>query len=392
MRGCFGGCTFCSITAHQGRIIQSRSQESVLAELRSMAADATFSGVVSDLGGPTANMYEMRCTRPEVEAKCKRLSCVHPTICKLLGTDHGPLVELMRQSREVPGIDNVFVASGIRMDLAQKSPEYMEELAKHHVGGHLKVAPEHTDANVLRVMKKPDSEDYQGFAEAFQNASRKAGKKQFLVPYYIASHPGSDLNAMIDLAVFLKRNGYKPDQVQDFIPAPFDIATAIYYHRHRPVHGGRGLRRKRLARPEDAAGVDAVLQAGKLLHGAGGSAQGGAAGPDRRRAATASSLLIRLARPSRRDGGRRMRRPKATIIIQLPTQRRASRSASAACRIRATGRGGRQHVVRTRSVNGKGAVVDRSVKRLGLVPYVEGNASPRPHSVSRGDRSARVQP
>ena len=253
MRGCFGGCTFCSITAHQGRIIQSRSQESVLAELRSMAADATFSGVVSDLGGPTANMYEMRCTRPEVEAKCKRLSCVHPTICKLLGTNHGPLVELMRQSREVPGIDNVFVASGIRMDLAQKSPEYMEELAKHHVGGHLKVAPEHTDANVLRVMKKPDSEDYQGFAEAFQNASRKAGKKQFLVPYYIASHPGSDLNAMIDLAVFLKRNGYKPDQVQDFIPAPFDIATCMYYTGLDPFTGqevyvARHLRDRKLQR------------------------------------------------------------------------------------------------------------------------------------------------
>jgi len=253
MRGCFGGCTFCSITAHQGRIIQSRSQESVLAELRSMAADATFSGVVSDLGGPTANMYEMRCTRPEVEAKCKRLSCVHPTICKLLGTDHGPLVELMRQSREVPGIDKVFVASGIRMDLAQKSPEYMEELARHHVGGHLKVAPEHTDANVLRVMKKPGSEDYQGFAEAFQNASRKAGKKQFLVPYYIASHPGSDLNAMIDLAVFLKRNGYRPDQVQDFIPAPFDIATCMYYTGLDPFTGqevyvARHLRDRKLQR------------------------------------------------------------------------------------------------------------------------------------------------
>src|SRR5271166_3345100 len=276
MRGCFGGCTFCSITAHQGRIVQSRSQESILAELRSMAADATFSGVVSDLGGPTANMYEMRCTRPEVEAKCKRLSCVHPKICKLLGTDHGPLVELMRQSREVPGIDNVFVASGIRMDLAQKSPEYMEELAKHHVGGHLKVAPEHTDANVLRVMKKPGSEDYQGFAEAFQNASRKAGKKQFLVPYYIASHPGSDLNAMIDLAVFLKRNGYKPDQVQDFIPAPFDIATCMYYTGLDPFTGqevyvARHLRDRKLQRallqffkPENYFEVrKALLEAGR---------------------------------------------------------------------------------------------------------------------------------
>jgi len=237
MRGCFGGCTFCSITAHQGRIIQSRSPESVLGELRRMGEDPSFSGVVSDLGGPTANMYQMKCVRPEVEAKCKRLSCVHPKICKLLGTDHGPLVELMRQSREVPGIDQVLVASGIRMDLAQKSPEYMAELVQHHVGGHLKVAPEHTDSNVLRLMKKPDSGDFQGFAQAFDSASTAAGKKQYVVPYFIASHPGSDLNAMIDLAVFLKRNGYRPDQVQDFIPAPFDIATCMYHTGLDPFTG-----------------------------------------------------------------------------------------------------------------------------------------------------------
>ncbi|OJW16276.1 MAG: YgiQ family radical SAM protein [Planctomycetales bacterium 71-10] len=253
MRGCFGGCTFCSITAHQGRIIQSRSQESILAELKAMGRDPKFSGVVSDIGGPTANMYQMRCTRPEVEAKCKRLSCVHPTVCKLLGTDHGPLIDLMKQSRETPGIKKVHVASGIRMDLAQKSPEYLEELAKHHVGGHLKVAPEHTDPNVLKLMKKPNQADYDGFAEAFQEASRKAGKRQFLVPYYIASHPGSDLNAMIDLAVFLKRNGYKPDQVQDFIPAPFDIATCMYYTGKDPftgeeVHIARGLRDRKMQR------------------------------------------------------------------------------------------------------------------------------------------------
>ena len=177
MRGCFGGCTFCSITAHQGRIIQSRSPESVLGELRRMGQDPSFSGVVSDIGGPTANMYQMNCTRPEVEAKCKRLSCVHPKICKLLGTDHGRLVDLMKQSREVPGIDKVYVASGIRMDLAQQSPEYMAELVKHHVGGHLKVAPEHTDSNVLRLMKKPDSNDFEGFAQAFQKASNAAGKE-----------------------------------------------------------------------------------------------------------------------------------------------------------------------------------------------------------------------
>ena len=155
MRGCFGGCTFCSITAHEGRIIQSRSQESVLGEIRQMAADPDFKGVVSDIGGPTANMYQMRCTRPEVEAKCRRLSCVHPTICKLLGTDHGPLVQLMQAARKQPGVKKVLVASGIRMDLARRSPEYMRELAAHHVGGHLKVAPEHTDPDVLALMKKP---------------------------------------------------------------------------------------------------------------------------------------------------------------------------------------------------------------------------------------------
>jgi len=253
MRGCFGGCTFCSITAHQGRIIQSRSKESILTELKQMGRDPKFSGVVSDIGGPTANMYEMRCKRPEVEAKCRRLSCVHPTVCKLLGTDHGPLVDLMRESRQVAGIDRVLVASGIRMDLAQKSPEYLEELAKHHVGGHLKVAPEHTDSAVLKLMKKPNSADYDGFAEAFQEASKKAGKKQFLVPYYIASHPGSDLDAMIDLALFLKRNGYRPDQVQDFIPAPFDIATCMYYtgmdpFTGDPVYVAQHLRDRKLQR------------------------------------------------------------------------------------------------------------------------------------------------
>ncbi len=237
MRGCFGGCTFCSITAHQGRIIQSRSKESVLTELKSLGSDPEFSGTVSDIGGPTANMYQMRCTRPEVEVICRRLSCVHPKVCKLLGTDHGPLVELMREGREVPGINRVLVASGVRMDLAQKSPEYLEELAAHHVGGHLKVAPEHTDPDVLARMKKPEINDYQSFDRAFREASQRAGKKQYTVPYFISSHPGSDLNAMIDLALFLKRNGYKPDQVQDFIPAPFDIATCMYYTGLDPFTG-----------------------------------------------------------------------------------------------------------------------------------------------------------
>ncbi len=247
MRGCFGGCTFCSITAHQGRIIQNRSPESIQKEAEKIAADPEFKGVVSDVGGATANMYRMRCTRPEVEAKCKRLSCIHPTICKLLGTDHRPTIDLMKRVRQTPGIRKVFVASGIRMDLAQLSPEYVEELAAHHVGGRLKVAPEHTSPQVLDLMKKPSIDNFGVFADQFHAASAAAGKpKQQLVPYFIASHPGSTVAEMIDLALYLKRNGYRPDQVQDFIPAPFDIATCMWYtgldpFTKKPVTIARGL-------------------------------------------------------------------------------------------------------------------------------------------------------
>jgi uncharacterized radical SAM protein YgiQ len=253
MRGCFGGCTFCSITAHEGRIIQSRSQESVITEIRQLAAMPGFKGTVSDIGGPTANMYQMRCTRPEVEAKCRRLSCVHPTVCKLLGTDHGPLKALMREARSVAGVKRVLVASGVRMDLARRDPEYLQELAAHHVGGHLKVAPEHTDPEVLRLMKKPSADDYVEFDKAFQAASRRVGKKQYTVPYFIASHPGSGIEEMIDLAVFLKQNGYKPDQVQDFIPSPFDIAACMYHTgldpmTQEPVKITKGLRDRRMQR------------------------------------------------------------------------------------------------------------------------------------------------
>jgi uncharacterized radical SAM protein YgiQ len=253
MRGCFGGCTFCSITAHEGRIIQSRSQESVITEIKLLAAQPGFKGTVSDIGGPTANMYQMRCSRPEVEAKCRRLSCVHPTVCKLLGTDHGPLKSLMREARSVAGVKRVLVASGVRMDLARRDPEYLQELAAHHVGGHLKVAPEHTDPEVLRLMKKPSADDYVEFDKAFQAASRRVGKKQYTVPYFIASHPGSGIEEMIDLAVFLKQNGYKPDQVQDFIPSPFDIAACMYHTgldpmTREPVKITKGLRDRRMQR------------------------------------------------------------------------------------------------------------------------------------------------
>ena len=253
MRGCFGGCTFCSITMHEGRVIQSRSPRSVVAEIRRIAAEPGFKGTISDLGGPTANMYRMRCTRPEVEAACRRLSCIHPTICKLLGTDHGPTIDLMRQARAVPGVKRVHVASGIRMDLANRDPRYVEELVTHHVGGHLKVAPEHTSDRVLALMKKPGHGEFATFARTFRAASERAGKEQYLVPYFIASHPGSTVADMIDLAVFLKQHGYRPRQVQDFIPAPMDLATCMYHTgldplTMRPVDTVKRLRDRQVQR------------------------------------------------------------------------------------------------------------------------------------------------
>ncbi len=276
MRGCFGGCTFCSITMHQGRAIQSRSPESILAEVKSLAATPGFSGHVSDLGGPTANMYRMRCTKPDVEAVCRRLSCIHPTVCKLLGTSHEPTLELLRAARAVPGVKQVHVASGIRMDLARESPEYLEELAAHHVGGHLKVAPEHVSDRVLTLMKKPAQHTFEEFAERFEAASKRAGKEQYLVPYFIASHPGSTVEDMIELAVFLKQRGYRPRQVQDFIPAPMDVATCMYWtglnpHSMKPVATAKKLRDRKVQRallqffaPENWFAVrDALEKAGR---------------------------------------------------------------------------------------------------------------------------------
>lgn len=276
MRGCFGGCTFCSITAHQGRAIQSRSQESIIREIENMAQDKNFKGTVSDIGGPTANMYQMRCTRPEVEAKCRRQSCVHPTICKLMGVDHQPVINLMRAARQVKGVKKVLVASGVRMDLARRSPEYIKELTRYHIGGHLKVAPEHVDPDVLFKMRKPANDDFEFFTEVFKEESQAAGKKQYLIPYFIASHPASDVEAMINLAVFLKQNGYKPDQVQDFIPAPLDVATCMYYTELdpftlKPVYIAKKLRDRRTQRalmqffkPENYFEVrDALREAGR---------------------------------------------------------------------------------------------------------------------------------
>lgn len=276
MRGCFGGCTFCSITMHQGREIQSRSPDSILNEVKALAARPDFKGSISDLGGPTANMYRMRCSKPEVERICRRLSCVHPKVCKLLGTDHAPTLDLMRRARKVKGVKRVHIASGIRMDLAANEPEYLDELAAHHVGGHLKVAPEHVSERVLDLMKKPGRKGFEVFAERFAQASKRAGKEQYLVPYFIASHPGSAVEDMIELAIFLKERGYRPRQVQDFIPGPMDLATCMYWTgldpmTMKPVETAKRLKDRNVQRallqffaPENWSTVrDALRRAGR---------------------------------------------------------------------------------------------------------------------------------
>jgi len=254
MRGCFGGCTFCSLTAHQGRIIQSRSEQSILAEI-DRVADMQRGGspaTITDLGGPTANMYRMGCSRPDVERRCRRSSCLYPRICKLLRTDHGPLIRLLNAARRRGGIQQIFVASGVRMDLAQRSKAYISHLARFHTGGHLKVAPEHVDPGVLRLMGKPPVECFEAFAREFLEVSaRAAGRRQYLVPYFMAGHPGSTLASMLEVALFLKRTGYRVQQVQEFLPGPFDVATCMYYTGIDPATGrevyvARGLRERRL--------------------------------------------------------------------------------------------------------------------------------------------------
>ncbi len=251
MRGCFGGCTFCSITEHEGRVIQSRSAESILREVRALRRMEGFGGVISDLGGPTANMYQMKCKDEAIEKACRRLSCVHPGICENLGTDHGPLIDVMKKVRKEPGIKKVFLASGVRYDLAERSPEFVTELAKHHTGGQLSVAPEHNSKDVLDKMKKPGVESYERFAESFRCASEQAGKDQYLVPYFISGHPGSTLKDMVGLAVWLKASGMRPRQVQDFIPTPMSMAACMYHTgidplTRAPVYTAKDMHEKRL--------------------------------------------------------------------------------------------------------------------------------------------------
>jgi uncharacterized radical SAM protein YgiQ len=236
MRGCFGGCTFCSITEHEGRIIQNRSQGSILREIEIMRDRVPgFTGVVSDLGGPTANMYRIACRSKAIETACRRPSCVYPGICENLNTDHSALIDLYRAARGLDGVKKVLISSGLRYDLAVESPAYIEELVTHHVGGYLKIAPEHTEQGPLSKMMKPGMGSYDRFKALFDKFSRKAGKEQYLIPYFIAAHPGTTDEDMMNLALWLKRNGFRADQVQNFYPSPMATATAMYYSGKNPL-------------------------------------------------------------------------------------------------------------------------------------------------------------
>ncbi|MBB1419498.1 YgiQ family radical SAM protein [Pseudoalteromonas sp. SG44-1] len=230
MRGCFGGCSFCSITEHEGRIIQSRSQESIIEEIEQIRDKVPgFTGVISDLGGPTANMYKLRCKSKKAESTCRRLSCVYPDICKHMDTDHTPTIELYKKAREVKGIKKILIASGVRYDLAVQDPRYVKELVTHHVGGYLKIAPEHTEDGPLSKMMKPGMGAYDQFKELFDKYSKEAGKKQYLIPYFISAHPGTKDEDMVNMALWLKSNDFKLDQVQNFYPSPMANATTIYH-------------------------------------------------------------------------------------------------------------------------------------------------------------------
>jgi uncharacterized radical SAM protein YgiQ len=257
MRGCFGGCTFCSITEHEGRIIQSRSEDSVIREVEAIRDSVKgFTGTISDLGGPTANMYRIGCKSPEIESACRKPSCVYPGICSNLNTDHAPLIKMYRRARALKGVKKILISSGLRYDLAVQSPEYVKELVTHHVGGYLKIAPEHTEAGPLTKMMKPGIGSYEKFRQMFEKFSAEAGKKQYLIPYFIAAHPGTSDEDMMNLAVWLKKNGFRADQVQTFYPSPMATATAMYHSNRNPLRKVtresetvdivRGERRRRL--------------------------------------------------------------------------------------------------------------------------------------------------
>ena len=256
-RGCFGGCTFCSITEHEGRIIQSRSEESVLREIETIRDTVPgFTGVISDLGGPTANMYRLACKSRAIESACRKPSCVYPGVCPNLNTDHTPLIKLYRKARALPGIKKVLIASGVRYDLAIESPDYVKELAQHHVGGYLKIAPEAISEGPLSKMMKPGVGTYDRFKELFDRYSKEAGKEQYLIPYFIAAHPGTTDEDMLELALWLKKNGFRADQVKAFLPSPMATATAMYHSGKNPL--------RRVARDSEAVAIPKGLKVRRL--------------------------------------------------------------------------------------------------------------------------------
>ncbi|HLG86810.1 MAG TPA: YgiQ family radical SAM protein [Alphaproteobacteria bacterium] len=258
MRGCFGGCSFCSITEHEGRIIQNRSEGSILREIEDIRDKVKgFTGIISDLGGPTANMYRLACKDRETESVCRRPSCVFPDICKNLNTDHSALIALYRKARAVPGVKKIHIASGLRYDLAVKSPDYVKELVTHHVGGYLKIAPEHTEEGPLSKMMKPGMGSYDRFKALFDRYAKEAGKELYLIPYFIAAHPGTTDEDMMNLALWLKRNRYRADQVQTFLPSPMSLSATMYHTGKNPlrpirraggeaVFSAKGLKQRRL--------------------------------------------------------------------------------------------------------------------------------------------------
>ncbi|WP_419596906.1 YgiQ family radical SAM protein [Thiolapillus sp.] len=280
MRGCFGGCTFCSITEHEGRIIKNRSEKSILKDIEAIRDNVpSFTGNISDLGGPTANMWRLHCKDPKIESSCRRLSCVYPGICKNMKTDQMPLVHLYRKARAIPGIKRIFIASGLRYDLAVETPEYVKELVTHHVGGYLKIAPEHTEKTPLSHMMKPGIGTYDRFKAMFEKYSKAASKEQYLIPYFIAAHPGTTDEDMLNLALWLKKNGFRADQVQAYLPSPMALATAMWHTGYNPlkkvgrgaktVFSPRGMKQRRLhkafLRYHDAANWPLLREALKKM-------------------------------------------------------------------------------------------------------------------------------
>ena len=287
MRGCFGGCSFCSITEHEGRIIQSRSEESILKEIEDRDKVPGFTGVISDLGGPTANMYKLRCKSPKAEQTCRRASCVWPTICPHMDTDHSPTINLYRKARDLKGIKKILIASGVRYDIAVEDPRYIKELAKYHVGGYLKIAPEHTEEGPLSKMMKPGMGSYYSFKELFDKYSKEAGKQQYLIPYFISAHPGTTDEDMVNMALWIKTNRFKLDQVQNFYPSPLANATTMYYTEKNPLNKvsrqGGDVFVVKGASPSPAQGAAALPRSGRLAHDPRSPAGDGQGPPDRQR-------------------------------------------------------------------------------------------------------------